>query len=120
MAAFFPLLSSGAVTQYPTGLTTGQGARVIRFLDGSDQRYLMQASALRQWEIRLDLLNETEIQQVEGFFTESHGDYSPFTFPDPISGTNVPSCRLAAPGLVSEYVGVDNSSTSFWVIETYG
>jgi len=118
--AAFPILSSGAVTQYPTGLTSGQGSRVIRFLDGSDQRYLMQARALRQWQIRLDLLNETEIQQVEAFFTDVQGDYSPFTFPDPISGADVPSCRLAAPALVSEYIGVDNSSTSFWVIETYG
>ncbi len=118
--AYFPILSSGAVTQYPTGLTNGQGARVIRFLDGSDQRYLMQSRVLRQWQIHLNLLNEEEIQQVEAFFTDVRGDYSPFTFPDPISGTNVANCRLAAPGLVSEYVGVDNSSTSFWVIETYG
>ncbi len=118
--AAFPILSSGAVTQYPTGLTSGQGARVIRFLDGSDQRYLTRPKMLRQWEIHLDLLNETETQQLEAFFTDVRGDFSPFTFPDPISGTNVPSCRLAAPGLISEYVGVDNSSTSFWVIETYG
>ncbi|HTU48143.1 MAG TPA: hypothetical protein VMF91_23990 [Bryobacteraceae bacterium] len=116
----FPVLSSGAVTQYPAQIASGQGAQVIRFLDASDQRYLVQPRALRQWQIRLDLLNEGEIQGLEAFFVAQSGDYSPFSFPDPFSGATVPNCRLAAPGLVTEYVGVDVSSTSFWVIETNG
>jgi len=116
--AVFPLLSSGAVTQYPLTVASGQVARVIRFLDGSDQRYLMQGKSLRRWQIRLDLLNEREIQQIEAFFVDVQGDYASFNFPDPLSGTYVPNCQLAAPSLVSEYVGVDNNATSFWVIET--
>lgn len=118
--ATFPLLSTGVLAQYPTPLTSGQSAQVIWFLDGSDQRYLNQGRMLRQWQIKLDLLNETEIQQLETFFAEQQGDYSPFSFPDPFSGTDVPNCRFAAPGLVSDYVGVDVSSTSFWVVETNG
>lgn len=116
----FPILSTGAITQYPSGVTSGQSAQVIRFLDGSDQRFLMHKAMLRQWQIRLDLLNEIEIRQIEAFFTGVQGDYSLFTFPDPFTGAMVPSCRLAAPSLVSEYLGVDNSATSFWVIESYG
>jgi len=116
----FPLLSSGAVSQYPTGYTSGQGVQAIRFLDGSDQRYLNQGRMLRQWTIRLDLLNEAEVAQIEAFFIEQQGDYSIFSFPDPISGTSVPNCRLASPGLVSAYVGPDVSSVSLVVIETYG
>ena len=118
--ATFPVLSSGAVTQYPALIASGQGAQVIRFLDSSDQRNLVQARPFRQWQIRLDLLNEDEIQALEAFFIAQSGDYSPFNFPDPFSGATVPNCRLAAPGLVTEYVGVDVSSTSFWVIETNG
>jgi hypothetical protein len=118
--ATFPVLSSGAVTQYPALLASGQGAQVIRFLDSSDQRYLVQGRAFRQWQIRLDLLNEDEIQALEAFFVAESGDYSPFNFPDPFSGVTVPNCRFAAPGLITEYVGVDVSSTSFWVIETNG
>ena len=71
----------------------------------------------RQWQIRLDLLNDSEIQQLEEFFVAQLGDYSSFTFPDPVSGVGVPNCRLAAPGIISEYVGVDVSSTSLLVIE---
>lgn len=118
--AIFPSLGSGAVTQYPTVLSTGQAAQVIRFLDGSDQRYLTQGRTYRQWQIRLDLLNETEIGQLEAFFAEQEGDFSLFVFPDPVSGTDVPNCRIAAPSLVSAYVGVDISSASLVVIETNG
>jgi hypothetical protein len=118
--ANFPILSSGSVAQYPALLATGQGVQVIRFLDASEQRYVSQPRALRQWQIRLDLLNESEIDQLEAFFAAQSGDYSPFAFPDPFSGAMVPNCRLAAPGFVSEYVGVGVSSTSFWVIETNG
>ena len=118
--ANFPALSSGAMTQYPAVMNTGQGAQVIRFLDGSDQRYLLQPRQLRQWQIRLDLLNEAEIQEFEAFFEAQSGDYSPFTSPDPFSGMLVPNCHVAAPGFVSEYVGVDAGSVSFWVIETNG
>jgi hypothetical protein len=118
--ANFPVLSSGAVMQYPASTVSGQGAQLIRFIDGSDQRYLMQGSALRQWQIRLDLLNEAEMQQLEAFFVSQTGDYSPFVFPDPFSGSMVANCRFAAPGFLTEYVGVDAGSTSFWVIETNG
>lgn len=116
----FPLLSTGVVTQYPAPSAIGQTAEVIRFLDGSDQRFLNQGRMFRRWEIRLNLLNEDEIQRLEAFFVGQLGDYSTFTFPDPFSGSDVPNCRLAAPGIVSDYMGLDISSTSLWVIETNG
>lgn len=118
--ADFPVLSSGAVTQYPTVFASGQAVQVIRFLDGSDQRYLMQGRTFRRWQIRLDLLNETEIAQLEAFFVAQQGDFAAFVFSDPISGTSVPNCRLAGPGLASAYVGVNVSSTSLVVMETNG
>lgn len=118
--ATFPTLSSGAVTQYPVPHNTGQAVGVIRFLDGTDQRYLTQGKTLRQWQIRMNLLNDSEIQQIEAFFDEQQGDYSPFVFPDPISGAAVPNCRFGVSGLLTEYVGVGSSSTSFWIIETNG
>lgn len=93
---------------------------MIRFMDGSDQRYLTQKQSLRQWQIRLDLLNEAEIQQVEEFFGSIQGDYTLFVFPDPVSGAPVPNCRLGAPGLSTQYLAVDNTTAEFWVMETHG
>lgn len=118
--AIFPVLSTGAVTQYPLPMTSGQAVQVVRFLDGSDQRYPMQGRTFRSWQIKLDLLNESEIQQIEAFFASQQGDYGTFVFPDPYSGANVVNCRLGAPSLITEYVEADTCSTSFWVIETNG
>ncbi len=116
----FPLLSTGAVTQYPLGIATGQSSQVIRFLDGTDQRFRMQGRMLRRWQIRLDLLNEDEIQALEAFFNSQLGAYSVFVFPDPYSGAGVPNCVFGADAFLSNYEGVDASSTSFWVVETNG
>lgn len=116
----FPMLNSGAVTQYPTPQSSGQAVQVIRFMDGSDQRYLMQGRTFRQWEIQLSLLTDVELQQLEAFFGAQQGDYTSFIFPDPISGTNVPNCRFGNPALLTECDGVNAHSTSFWVIETNG
>lgn len=118
--AQFPLLSTGAVAQYPTPLTSGQVVEVIRFIDGTDQRYQSQGKILRQWEIQLDLLNDEEIAQLEAFFTEANGAYGLFTFPDPFSGDAVQNCRFATDGMEVVNAGVNLSATSMWVIETYG
>jgi hypothetical protein len=116
--ATFPVLSSGAVMQYPASLALSRPAQVIRFIDGTDQRFIARGKEFRRWQIKLDLLNELEIEQVEAFFQAQAGEYSTFDFPDPFSGTSIPNCRLGGPGLPIDYEGVDVSSTSFWVIET--
>jgi len=116
----FPILKSGAVTQYPTVVTQAQPTQIIRFLDGTDQRYLMQGQARRQWRIDLSCLDEAEIYAMELFFAEQQGIYSLFTFPDPISGTGVANCRIGSSELTTEYLGPDASKTSIWVIETNG
>lgn len=118
--ATFPSLKTGAVTQYPLEITTGQGSQVIRFLDGTDQRYLLHGRMLRAWQIHLELLDEDEISALEEFFNGQQGGYSKFVFPDPYSGTDVASCRFGGDVLLSDYEGVDSASTSFWVIETDG
>jgi hypothetical protein len=118
--ANFPVLNSGAVTQYPATLVWGRPGVAIRFLDGTDQRYSTRGRALRRWLIDLHLLTETELSNFEAFFQLVSGEVSLFDFPDPFSGLIVPKCRLAAPGLASEYQASGVSSTSFWVIETNG
>ena len=118
--ATFPILKSGAVTQYPLQAMTGQASEVIRFLDGTDQRYMTHAQPLRAWQIHLESLDENEVSSLEAFFRAQLGAYSTFVFPDPISGSSIPSCRFGADLLVTEYQDIDQASSSFWVIETYG
>ena len=118
--ADFPLLSSGAAVQYPTPLIVGHYAHVIQFVDGSDQRFAARGGKLRSWQIKLYLLNETEIAGLEAFFEEAGGEYTTFTFPDPFSQESVPNCVLGAPTFVTNYLSTDAGSTSFWVLETAG
>jgi hypothetical protein len=116
----FPTLSSGAVTQYGSPIGFVWPAQVIRFVDGTDQRFLACGNVFRRWAIDLRLLNESEIAALEAFFAAMSGEYLTFTFPDPISGTNVANCRIGAPELISNYQDVDIAATSLWVVETHG
>jgi uncharacterized protein DUF2460 len=116
----FPTLNSGAITQYGSPIGFVWPAQVIRFVDGADQRFLACGNVLRRWGIDLRLLNESEIASIEAFFSAMSGEYSTFTFPDPISGSSVPNCRLGAPELISNYQDVDIAATSMWVVETNG
>ena len=118
--ASFPLLSSGAMTQYPLEAGTGQGTQIIRFLDGTDQRFCLHGRLLRRWLIRLELLNDDELHALEAFFRSQQGSYTTFSFPDPLSDTSVPNCRFAADEFVSGLEGTDDSATAFWVLETNG
>jgi hypothetical protein len=118
--ATFPRLNTGAVSQYPTTLTVGQGVAIIRFIDGSDQRFLNQGRQYRRWKVDLTLLNDQEIHQLEQFFVSQQGEYSAFVFPDPISGTDVLNCRIGEPELGTVCTGTDVNSSTMWIIETNG
>jgi hypothetical protein len=116
----FPFLSSGAVTQYPTETHIGQGVGIIRFLDGSDQRFLHSARSLRTWRIELALLSDAEIASLELFFDAQKGLFGPFVFTDPSTNTQFPNCRFASSEMNTDYMGPNAHSTSLWIMETNG
>lgn len=116
----FPLLSTGAVAQYPLPLSYTSPVEIIRFIDGTDQRFASRGGALRSWHIQLSFINEDEIHQIETFFETMGGQYSLFAFPDPYSGQIVPNCVMGESALVTDYLATDLSSASFWVVETNG
>lgn len=116
----FPVLTSGAVAQYPLPISYTSPVQVIRFIDGTDQRFLERGKALRSWHVQLSFVNEDEIHQLENFFQSIAGQYSMFSFPDPYSGQTVPNCVLGENALITDYLATDLSSASFWVVETNG
>ena len=117
--ATFPALSSGAIAQYPMPTYVARTTQVIRFLDGSDQRCVVRARPVRWWTVKLSLLNDAELAQLEGFFSEQQGAFGLFAFPDPFTGQTVANCRLAASDLMTQYVGADQGSTELTVMECY-
>jgi hypothetical protein len=118
--ATFPSLNSGAVAQYPLPLVLGRPAQVIRFVDGSDQRFAARGARLRGWQIKLSLLNEQEIAALEAFFQAQGGEFTAFDFPDPIGGASVPNCCFGGPVLSTLSQGTDVAATTFWIVETVG
>lgn len=97
--ANFPKLKTGAIAQYPTGKTFRFRNQILRFVDGTDQRYRDSAGPLHIWEIRLDKLDEREMAGIEAFFAENQGSFGNFTFTDPWDGQVYPNCSLASDSL---------------------
>lgn len=104
--ADFPVLKTGAVAQYPAERTTTFSTRVLRFVDGAEQRYRQHSSPLRRWVIRLNLLDEEELANLEAFFQSEQGRAGTFAFTDPIDGTTFPSCSLESDRIELEYKDV--------------
>ncbi len=114
----FPTLNSGAVCQYPAVLGSGVSVQVLRFIDGSDQRFRLQSGSRRRWHINLSLLTTAEACALEQFFVAQSGSFSAFDFADPLTGTLVANCRFGSPVLNRELTGLNAEALSLWVVET--
>jgi hypothetical protein len=91
--ATFPALKTGAVAQYPLDSTVTFSTQAVRFMDGSQQRFRLYGAGLRQWTLKLDLLDPQELAAVISF-VEQQGS-AVFAFKDPVSGENVATCMIS-------------------------
>jgi phage-related protein len=103
--AGFPLLKTGAIAQYPADRTRQFSTQVFRFLDGGEQRFPAFGAPLRQWTIRLDWLDEAELETLQEFFVSEDGRAGTFSFTDPWDGTVYASCSFASDTLAAEFQG---------------
>lgn len=92
----------------------------LRFVDGTSQRYRDYRGPVRQWEIRLDQLDEGEIAVLDRFFRESQGRFGNFAFTDPWDGQVYPNCSFADDALGLLSVEDLKGRTSFRVRENRG
>ena len=118
--ATFPLLKTGAVAQYPATKTVRFNNQILRFLDGTDQRYRDALGPLHSWEISLEQLDEGEQTALDSFFLQNSGSFGDFAFTDPWDGTLYPSCSLANDGLAITSIAEMRGSISVKVIENRG
>ncbi len=98
----FPKLKTGAVQQYPAKRSSRFGTQIVRFLDGTEQRY-RSAPILRTWVISLDLVDAGEIADLEQFFVDRQGAFESFAFTDPFDGLEYPDCSFEKDELSSEF-----------------
>ncbi|SRR5579883_27323 len=99
--ADFPVLKTGAIAQYPADRGTLFSTQVYRFLDGSEQRFPAYGAALHRWLIRLDLLDEGELETLKQFIESVGGRSGSFSFTDPWDGTFYSNCSLEGDSLVA-------------------
>jgi hypothetical protein len=89
----FPTLKTGAVAQYPLDRGFRFRTQAVRFMDGSQQRYRIYGANLRQWLVKLDLLDEQELGALIVFVEQQGG--ATFAFTDPVTGDNVATCIIS-------------------------
>ena len=90
----FPSLKTGAITQYPSERRTGYSTTVLRFVDGSEQRWREQGSPARRWVLRLSSLDEMEAAVLAGFFDAQGGRAGHFSFQDPWDASVYADCSF--------------------------
>jgi phage-related protein len=103
--ASFPTLKTGVVAQYPSDRERQFSTQVFRFLDGSEQRFPGYGAPLRRWVIRLDLLDDAELFDLEAFFASEGGRAGSFSFTDPFDGTAYANCSFDSDELALLYRG---------------
>ena len=113
----FPKLTTSAVMQYPAEKRTVCSTRVLRFLDGSEQRFREYERPVRRWVIRLDLLKTREWSELESFFVSMQGRAGTFTFPDPWDGTEYADCSLEEDRIRISLLGEERAQLSLIVRE---
>src|SRR5689334_2384072 len=97
--ATFPKLKTTAIAQYPLTRREHFQNQIVRFVDGSQQRYRDSGAANLEWEIQLSLLDEGELAAIEEFFLATQGTFGAFSFTDPSDGQTYDNCSIAADDL---------------------
>ncbi len=118
--ANFPVLKTGAVAQYPSDRQQNFSTQVFRFLDGSEQRFPSYGTSLRQWVIRLDLLDESELTSLRDFFVNEAGRAGVFSFTDPFDSTVYANCSFDSDELDLTFGGVQDGSATVVIKENRG
>jgi hypothetical protein len=113
----FPTLKTGAVQQYPAQKSIQFATEIVRFLDGSEQRFRSYESALRRWVIRLELLDEIELHALREFFRNLEGSSGSFSFTDPWDGASHANCSFELDELTEELSDEGRGSTALTVSE---
>jgi hypothetical protein len=112
----YPVLRSGRSAQYPSDFERQEESGVLRFVDGSEQRYTVRR-ARRRWVLRYRDLEEGELRRLEEFVISQNGGSGTFSFTDPDSGIEYPACRIGAEPVVLRSEGRQRNAAEIVVLE---
>ena len=115
----FPQLKTSAVMQYPALDQTRYSTEIVRFLDGSEQRWRQQGAGQKRWLIRLDQLDDQEMARLEAFVKSLIGRQGTFSFQDPRDGTDYGSCSLESDTAEFRWVDFEQGRTALWIRQNW-
>ena len=93
--------------------------RVLRFTDGSEQRFRDSKGARRRWMIRLELLTDDESAALASFIEARQGRHGIFTFFDPWDEVEYPNCSLEQDSHEIEMRGHLRAAATIWVRQNW-
>ena len=117
MSISFPLLRSGVVAQYPAQRSVGKSAWIGQFVDGSEQRFRMEATPLHKWTVNLSQLTEAEVVAFREFIVNMSGRFETFAFTDPWDGTTYTNCSFDSDTNSIEWLNENNARTKLVIRE---
>lgn len=115
--ADFPSLKTGAVMQCPAQKEVLFSTSIVRFLNGSEQRFRQYPTALHRWMVRLDLLDEDELHRLREFYRTQEGGAQEFGFTDPWDGSRYGHCSLEDEQMSDTLSGESHGKTSLVIRE---
>lgn len=118
--ALFPKLKTAAVAQFPTGKSLSYATEVLRFVDGSEQRFRRAGTAVSRWEIALSMLDGMELTAVREFFAIQKGRHGTFEFTDPWDGVVHEGCSFEQDELPLTLEGERRASTKLFIRRNVG
>jgi hypothetical protein len=90
----YPTLKTGAPSQYPLTRLLKCRTHIVRFVDGSEQRFRELRGPLHTWVIGLEILDDAEMQKFFEFVESVRGAAGSFSFRDPVDGSVYSHCTL--------------------------
>jgi hypothetical protein len=113
----FPRLKTGVRAQYGSGTSRRFATRVLRFVDGGEQRFRKRGLGERRWLVRLTQLDEGELAALDAFFQAVQGPGGEFAFEDPRTGVLYPRCRLEREEMVAREAGRQEGAVEIEIVE---
>ena len=108
----FPKLKTAAIAQYPLVKRITRGVRVLRYIDGTDQRFALEPQATKRWIVRLDKLDASEWRAFEDFFVALQGSNGRFSFTDPVDDTEYADCSLGSDEIELQHADETNTAVT--------
>ena len=113
----FPLLSSGALTQFPFTLKRRTIQAHCDMESGLRYSYYWDAADLVGWDLVYSCITDAERNALKAFWDSVGGSWDTFSFTDPQTAVVYPYCRFDGDEFTYQQLGPDQNSLKLSIVE---